>query len=207
WVKHGGSCAEGDDPASMQSRFSSWRSSAKISGGFVWVADDVIACSGSFADYASAINSSVGGGGGGQGNGRNRVVGAFSGKCLDVSGSGTADGTKVQEWTCNGSGAQTFYLASTDGGDFQIINDNSNKCIDISRSGTADGTPVQLWSCNGTGAQAFRLGDLGGGAVKLVNASSGKCVDISGAGTADGTQVQLYTCNGTGAQAWQLQPR
>lgn len=31
-------------------------------------------------------------------------------KCLDVAGAGTADGTKVQLWTCNGSAAQQFEL-------------------------------------------------------------------------------------------------
>ena len=29
-------------------------------------------------------------------------------KCLDISGGGSADGTKIQLWTCNGSGAQNW---------------------------------------------------------------------------------------------------
>jgi hypothetical protein len=63
WSRHGNGCGDGDSPASMQSRFASWHSSVGISGGFVWLADDVIKCSsqGSFVDYASAISRSVGG--------------------------------------------------------------------------------------------------------------------------------------------------
>src|SRR5690349_20310827 len=33
-----------------------------------------------------------------------------SAKCLDVAGRGTADGTKIQQWTCNQTSAQTFVL-------------------------------------------------------------------------------------------------
>ena len=35
---------------------------------------------------------------------------AHSGSCLDARGGGTADGTQIQEWTCNGTGAQSFEL-------------------------------------------------------------------------------------------------
>jgi len=30
------------------------------------------------------------------------------GACMDVAAAGTADGTNIQEWTCNGTGAQSF---------------------------------------------------------------------------------------------------
>ncbi|MEK8110309.1 RICIN domain-containing protein [Micromonospora sp. M12] len=73
----------------------------------------------------------------------------FGDRCLDVNGGGTANGTKVQSWTCNGTAAQkfTFTAAGT------IVNTASGKCIDVNANGTANGTLVQLWECNGTGAQ------------------------------------------------------
>ncbi|HEX4460020.1 MAG TPA: RICIN domain-containing protein, partial [Polyangia bacterium] len=37
--------------------------------------------------------------------GTGKIVAPFSGKCLDINGAGTANGTKVQEWTCNGTAA------------------------------------------------------------------------------------------------------
>jgi hypothetical protein len=33
-----------------------------------------------------------------------------SNMCVDVAGSGTADGTLIQQWTCNNTAAQDFYL-------------------------------------------------------------------------------------------------
>ncbi|WP_165878315.1 ricin-type beta-trefoil lectin domain protein, partial [Micromonospora sp. MW-13] len=50
------------------------------------------------------------------------------GKCLDVSGAGTADGTKIQLWVCNGTGAQSW-SAQADG---TLRNAGSGKCLDVS---------------------------------------------------------------------------
>lgn len=36
------------------------------------------------------------------------LISLNSGKCLDVSGNSTANGAKVQQWTCNGTTAQYF---------------------------------------------------------------------------------------------------
>jgi hypothetical protein len=131
---------------------------------------------------------------------------ASPGKCLDVASAGTADGTNIQEWTCNGTGAQSFSVRDAGNGNVTLVNTNSNKCVDVSGSGTADGTNVQLWTCNGTGAQSFSVHDAGNGNVTLVNTNSNKCVDVSASGTADGTNVQLWTCNGTNAQSWKPTP-
>ncbi|MEU6204307.1 ThuA domain-containing protein, partial [Micromonospora musae] len=86
----------------------------------------------------------VKGGGGTPGTG---PVRGLAGKCLDVRNSGTADGTQVQLYTCNGSTAQSWSVTA-----------NSTvralgKCLDVSGGGSADGTKIQLWTCNGSGAQ------------------------------------------------------
>ncbi|MDG4825614.1 RICIN domain-containing protein [Asanoa sp. WMMD1127] len=132
---------------------------------------------------------------GGSGGGRTgQVVGATSGKCLDINAGATADGTKIQIWTCNGTTAQRWTI----GADGTVR--GLGKCLDVRSSGTANGTIVQLWGCNGTGAQVWAAGANG----SLVNPRSGRCLDVAGNGTADGTQIQLWDCNGTGAQRWTL---
>jgi hypothetical protein len=65
------------------------------------------------------------------------------GKCLDVNAGGTADGTKVQLWTCNGGGNQNW-VAQADG---TLRSPQSGKCLDVSGNNSADGTPVHLWTC------------------------------------------------------------
>jgi hypothetical protein len=75
------------------------------------------------------------------------------GKCLDVSGNSTADGAKVQLWSCNG-GANQNWQASTDG---SLRNPRSGKCLDVSGGGSSDGTLVNLWSCHGGANQKWTL--------------------------------------------------
>nr|MBA3470076.1 RICIN domain-containing protein [Herpetosiphonaceae bacterium] len=41
-----------------------------------------------------------------------RLVARHSNKVFDVSGSGTADGTNIQQWTWNGSNAQRFTISN-----------------------------------------------------------------------------------------------
>jgi len=122
------------------------------------------------------------------------VRSGIAGKCADVSNSGTADGTRVQLWTCNGSGAQAWTYAPGAGGAVRAL----GKCLDVSGGGAADRTKVQLWTCNGSGAQRWLTGAGG----SLVNPQSGRCLDDPESSTTDGTPLQIFTCNGSAAQQW-----
>jgi len=61
WSKHGSGCGAGDSPAQVESKMRSWHGSAGIPGGFMWLYDDIKACSsaGTAADYARAINNAT----------------------------------------------------------------------------------------------------------------------------------------------------
>lgn len=117
----------------------------------------------------------------------------YQGMCLDVRAAGTADGTAVQVYTCNGTNAQQW--TQTSGNQLQAL----GKCLDVSGAGTADGTKVQLWTCNGTGAQVWQHQSNG----EYVNPNSGKCLDDTGWG-GSGTQVQIWTCADSANQQWSL---
>ncbi len=121
---------------------------------------------------------------------------------MDVRASGTDDGTQVQEWSCNGTSAQSFELQDAGNGAFYIVSTNANKCVDVAARGTTNGTKIQIYDCNQTPAQSFYVEDAGSGFVRFVNTNSGKCLDVAGDDPADGTVVQLYDCNGTNAQTW-----
>ncbi|RDD86848.1 ThuA domain-containing protein [Streptomyces parvulus] len=108
--------------------------------------------------------------GGQQPGPRTGEVKGVGGKCLDVDNSMTADGTKIQLWTCNGTGAQRWTRA--DDGTVTAL----GKCLDVSGGGSADGTKIQLWTCNGSGAQKWA--PQADGTVR--NPQSGKCLDASG---------------------------
>jgi beta-glucanase (GH16 family) len=148
-------------------------------------------------DYVAVYNKAPasGGGGGGGGTAHTGQVTGNGGKCVDVNASNTADGTKIQLWTCNGTNAQKWTWNSGDS-TFRAL----GKCMDITSGGTANGTKVQLWTCNGTGAQVWQSRSDG----SLFNPQSGRCLDDPGQNTADGTQLQIWDCNKTVAQVWHL---
>ncbi|WP_020521531.1 ThuA domain-containing protein [Catelliglobosispora koreensis] len=119
------------------------------------------------------------------------AITGLAGKCLDVNNAGTADGTKIQLWTCNGSAAQTW---TRNGQTWRAL----GKCLDVAGSGTANGTKAQLWTCNGSAAQNWVPGANG----SQVNPNSGKCLDVSGNNSADGQQIHIWTCHGGANQRW-----
>jgi glucose/arabinose dehydrogenase len=121
-----------------------------------------------------------------------RITGPGS-KCVDVNGSSSADGTKIQLWTC---GTGTNQQWTVDGTTLRAL----GKCMTIAGGSTANGALVQLSTCNGTGAQNWTTGANG----SLVNSQSGKCLDANGASTADGTQLIIWTCHGGTNQRWTL---
>jgi hypothetical protein len=73
---------------------------------------------------------------------------------MDVAAAGTANGTKVQLYDCNGTGAQQW----SQGANGSLISSNSGKCLDATGPSSADGTPLQIWSCSGGANQSWTLG-------------------------------------------------
>ncbi len=138
--------------------------------------------------YVAAYTTTGGNTGGGGATGQ--IVG-FGGKCVDVAGANTTNGTQVQLFTCNGTGAQSW---THSGNTYQAL----GKCLDVNGAGTANGTKVQLWDCNGTGAQSWTHT----ASNQLVNTNSGRCLDATGVSSADGTPLQIWDCTGGANQVW-----
>jgi lysophospholipase L1-like esterase len=120
-----------------------------------------------------------------------RVQSGVAGKCMDVNGAGTANGTAVQTWSC-GNGANQYWSAYTDG-----TLRSMGKCLDTAGGATANGTRVQIWSCHGGANQVWQ--PYNGG---YRNPASGRCLDVPGSSTSDGTQLVLWDCNGGSNQKW-----
>ena len=122
----------------------------------------------------------------------------FANKCVDVAGGGTADGTLIRQWTCNGTVSQQFSIVSIGSG-LVNIKTFANKCADVAGGQTGDGTLIREWTCNGTVSQQFSIVPLGNG-FSLIKTFASKCWDVRGANTADGIQIDEWTCNNTVAQ-------
>lgn len=106
------------------------------------------------------------------------------GKCLDINGNGTANGTHVELYDCNGAGGQQWHPQA----DGSLRNPQSGRCLDDPSGNTTNGTALQIYDCNGNTAQKFSI------ATPIIG-NGGQCVDVAGIDTGgNGAVVQLHNC-------------
>jgi dienelactone hydrolase len=119
-----------------------------------------------------------------------RLRGEASGRCLDVNGAGTANGSQMIIWDCHTAANQQF---TQDGKALRV----QGKCLEVPANATS-GTRAQIWDCNGAANQQWNLNTNG----TLSNVQNGLCVDVNGAATANGSAVIVWTCHTGANQRW-----
>jgi hypothetical protein len=121
------------------------------------------------------------------------LVGGQSGRCVDVPGGNTTNGTQTQLYDCSGGPNQRWTATSAE--QLQVY---GGKCLDANGHGTTNGTAVIIWDCNGQTNQQWNLNANG----TITGVQSGLCLDANGAATANGTKLILWACNGGSNQQW-----
>ncbi|MFJ4580377.1 lectin [Streptomyces echinatus] len=116
----------------------------------------------------------------------------LGGKCLDVSGASSTNGTAVQLYDCNGTAAQQWTVGSD--GTIRAL----GKCLDVTGNSTANGARLQLWDCSGGANQKWTVS----AARDIVNPQADKCLDVTGNTSANGTAIQIWSCTGAANQKW-----
>jgi hypothetical protein len=133
---------------------------------------------------------------GGTGTPQNvELVGQQSGRCLDVPGQSTTNGTQLQLWDCHGGSNQRFTATAS-----KQLTVYGNKCLDVAGASTADGSALVIGDCNGQSSQQWNVNADG----TVTGAQSGKCLDANGKGTTNGTKIIIWSCNGGTNQKWSL---
>ncbi|GAB3834993.1 endo-1,4-beta-xylanase [Dactylosporangium cerinum] len=123
--------------------------------------------------------------------GAKRIVGAQSGRCVDVPNASHNNGTRVQLYDCHGQSNQQWTATSS-----RQLTVYGNVCLDAAGSG--NGAAVQIYSCNGQSNQQWNVNSNG----TITGVQSGRCLDVWGTG--NGQQIQLYDCNGQANQRFSL---
>jgi endo-1,4-beta-xylanase len=100
-------------------------------------------------------------------NGGRRVVGAQSGRCIDVPNSSRTNGTRVQLYDCNGQSNQSWTYTS--GRQLTVF---GSLCLDAAGSG--NGSAIQIYSCNGQTNQQWLVDSNG----TITGVQSGRCLDV-----------------------------
>jgi endo-1,4-beta-xylanase len=123
--------------------------------------------------------------------GAKRIVGAQSGRCIDVPNASHNNGTRVQLYDCNGQTNQAWTLTSS-----RQLTVYGTMCLDAAGSG--NGSAVQIYSCSGQANQQWNVNANG----TITGVQSGRCLDVWGTG--NGQPVQIYDCNGQANQRFSL---
>ena len=114
------------------------------------------------------------------------------GKCLDDFGGGTANGNKVDIWTCNNTTSQKWTFS---GGHLMVL----GKCLNDA-SHTGAGTNLVLWGCNTHKGQLWTHHSNGEYVLEL----DGLCLTDPSASPVNGTQVQIHACQNFADQHWSV---
>ncbi len=135
-----------------------------------------------------------GGGGGGGTTASGAIRSGVAGKCLDVSGGNSANGTPVQLWDCNGTAAQRWTFGTD--GTIRAL----GKCLDVAEWGTANGSKLHIWDCNP--GQSNQTWARSGNSFR--NPASGRCLDNPSNQAVNGNRIQIWDCFNNSAQWWSL---
>ncbi|WP_406195243.1 ricin-type beta-trefoil lectin domain protein [Kitasatospora sp. NBC_01560] len=110
--------------------------------------------------------------------------------CLDVSGNGTANGTPVQMWECNGGDAQKW---TYNGYKLRAAN---GKCLDLADNRAENGAKLQIWDCLEIPGQRWNM-SAGGGFRHMTDQddrSKDVCIDDFSGRTANSSSVTAWAC-------------
>ncbi|MEV5752754.1 RICIN domain-containing protein [Actinoallomurus sp. NPDC052308] len=163
--------------------------------------------SGMNANYGYHLVVTPGSGGSSSLAGTYQIKNANSGLALDTQGSGTAQGTLVDQAASSSSSTQTWTLVDAGSGLYKIVNKASGLFLGITNMSKSDGGTALIWSDNGTADHLWQFTADGNGHYKITNHHSGLLLGVTNMSTAPGAQVIQWEDNGTADHLWTLTAR
>lgn len=126
---------------------------------------------------------------------------------IDVAGGALGNGTNVQIYEKNESGAQRYYFSKGADGYYTITVIGTGKVLDAKDGNIVQGTNVQQWESNGSDAQKWILVDNGDGSFSIINKANGLALDVAYGQFANGGNIHLYRWSGNNiSQKFYLTP-
>ncbi|KUJ84512.1 hypothetical protein AWR36_002230 [Microbulbifer flavimaris] len=134
-----------------------------------------------------------------------KLVAKHSGKCLDVPGSSTSPGTQIQQYSCNGTSAQTFEVLHQADGYYRISNTNSGLSLSVRHFSGSSGAAIEQQENFGGDNQLFRFVPFSSGYV-IRPKSSYQCLDVNNSLFSSGyEELEQYSCNYDSNQVFELE--
>lgn len=136
---------------------------------------------------------------------RYKIVNRHSGLCLDVAGANTASGTNVQQWTGNGTLAQTWEVSFNKADSTYVLTSAIHgKALDMDGWSKDNGGNAIIWDNNNTDNQRWYITYIGDGYSFLINKYSNKCLEVGGWSTSEGGNAQQWDYFAQANQQWKF---
>jgi O-glycosyl hydrolase len=134
------------------------------------------------------------------------ITNQASGLCVDDPSGATANGTKLQQFTClGGNNSQSWLFTATTGGYYEVTSRNSTTAAwDVTGKKSAAGTGMELYAYGGGTNQQFLPVLLSTGYYEFKDRNSGLCLNVPSGTTTLNQQLQINTCNGATSESFKL---
>jgi len=77
-----------------------------------------------------------------------QIVNRATNRCIDVRGGASADGTPIQQWTCDGNDNMLWWFTEGEtAGSFQVRSVRTGNCLDVTWNSYDDGAMLQEFHC------------------------------------------------------------
>jgi hypothetical protein len=190
-------CWNQDSVATVQSKMSNWHWNAGITGGFMWLFDDMGAATAT--NYASAVLNGVG-----LHSGTYALINRKSGLALDPQGGATGSGTPLIQWGYSGSNNMRWNMSFLTGGQARITGVASGRVAQVAGASVNNDASLQLGDYTGANHQKVTFTSNGAGYYTPIYVHSGKAMTVHGASTAPGAGIIQYTYNAGQNAQWQF---
>ncbi|MCO5995813.1 RICIN domain-containing protein [Actinoallomurus rhizosphaericola] len=122
------------------------------------------------------------------------ITNVNSGLTLDTAGSGTTEGTPVDQASATGgSTTQTWRLVDAGSGLYKIVNVANGLVLGVQNASTDNGAPAVIWSDSGTPDHLWQLIPDGKGHYRFANYGTGLVLGVTGMSKDTGAQVIQWT--------------
>jgi arabinan endo-1,5-alpha-L-arabinosidase len=153
-----------------------------------------LACTAFSAHAAITINTSV----------QYKIKNVNSGLVLGIDGASQAAGSKVIQWTDNGTADHLWHFMPMGNGQYNIENMLTHQVLGVTNASTADGAQIVQWADNGTSDHLWTVTQAADGNFLIQNVNSGKYLEVYMASTSTAATIDQWGLTNCTCQEWQL---
>jgi len=123
----------------------------------------------------------------------------YGNKCLDVTGESTANGVKMQIYTCSAGNANQQFTISGN----TTAWTGKGKCLDLTNGVLTNGNVMQMWTCTGGPNQVWNFAPGGTPSTgKTIRPGASGSFCLTPASNTNNAAVQIQPCSGSSSQSW-----